>query len=38
MRGQKRVDDARERADDARIHRKKDDSFKRMDCRVKARQ
>jgi hypothetical protein len=35
MRGQKRVEDARERAYDPRIHRKKAILSKRMDCRVK---
>jgi hypothetical protein len=34
MRGQKRVEDARRRAYDPRIHRK-NVSLKRMDCRVK---
>jgi hypothetical protein len=34
MRGQKRVEDARRRAYDPRIHRK-NASFKPMDCRVK---
>jgi len=35
MPGQKRAEDARERAYDPGIHRKKERQAKRMDCRVK---